>query len=326
MVRGRTSAPQGLSLGHEITGEVVEIGECARAATRARASARAARRRALHQPHHFGAPLPRPLPAGRDVETLSRGDIVTVPFNIACGRCDMCKRGLTGICLRTNPARPGAAYGYVDMGGWRGGQARYVTVPYADWNLFPFADRAGALEKIADIALLSDILPTGYHGAVTAGVGPGKSVYIAGAGPVGLAAAVGARLLGAAVVIVGDLNAERLAHARAQGFETVDVSKGPAGDQIAAIMGGDREVDCGVDCVGFEARGCGHAHAPEQPAQVLNDMMALTRAGGACAGARRRAAARRRGAACRHRIVVARRPRPLSLSPPQAPWASPACT
>jgi glutathione-independent formaldehyde dehydrogenase len=83
MVRGRTTAPTGLILGHEITGEVLE--------------------------------------AGRDVEFIKVGDLVSVPFNIACGRCRNCREGKTGICLNVNPARPGAAYGYVDMGGWVGG-------------------------------------------------------------------------------------------------------------------------------------------------------------------------------------------------------------
>src|SRR5574342_568729 len=101
MVRGRTTAPRGLILGHEITGEVI--------------------------------------------------DLVRVPFNIACGRCTNCKEGKTGICLRVNPARPGAAYGYVDMGGWVGGQAEYVMVPYADFNLLRFKDKDRALAKIRDL-------------------------------------------------------------------------------------------------------------------------------------------------------------------------------
>ena len=92
------------------------------------------------------------------------------------------------------------------MGGWIGGQAEYVTVPYADFNLLKFPDQDQALAKIRDLTCLTDILPTGFHGAVTAGVGPGSTVYIAGAGPVGMAAAASARLLGAACVIVGDMN------------------------------------------------------------------------------------------------------------------------
>src|SRR5438552_16864777 len=199
MERGRTTAPKGQTLGHQITGEVIEL--------------------------------------GRDVEFIQKGDLVSVPFNIACGRCRMCKEGKTGICLNVNPARPGAAYGYVDMGGWRGGQAEYVMVPYADFNLLKFPDRDQAMEKIRDLTMLSDIFPTGYHGAVTAGVGTGSTVYVAGGGPVGLACAASCHLLGAAVVIVGDMIPERLAQARSFGCETVDLTKGPLTDQVAQILG-----------------------------------------------------------------------------------------
>ena len=136
------------------------------------------------------------------------------------------------------------------------------------------------MEKILDLTMLSDIFPTGYHGCVSAGVGVGSTVYVAGAGPVGLAAAAGAQLLGAAVVIVGDLNEERLAQARSFGCETVDVSKGEIKDQIDQILGVP-EVDCGVDAVGFEARGHGKDASHEAPATVLNSLMEITAAGGA---------------------------------------------
>jgi len=165
------------------------------------------------------------------------------------------------------------------MGGWVGGQAEYVLVPYADWNLLKFPDKDQALEKILDLTMLSDIFPTGYHGCVTAGVTTGSTVYIAGAGPVGLAAATSAVLLGAAVVIVGDLNADRLAKAASFGCETVDISKGDPKDQIEQILGVP-EVDCAVDAVGFEARGHGGEASTERPATVLNSMMDLTRAAG----------------------------------------------
>jgi threonine dehydrogenase-like Zn-dependent dehydrogenase len=122
-----------------------------------------------------------------------------VPFNIACGRCGNCKERKTGICLNVNPDRPGSAYGYVDMGRWVGGQAQYVLVPYADWNLLVFPDSDQALEKVRDLTMLSDIFPTGFHGPVTAWVKPGSTAYAAGAGPVGLATAHAAQLLGAAV-------------------------------------------------------------------------------------------------------------------------------
>jgi glutathione-independent formaldehyde dehydrogenase len=154
-------------------------------------------------------------------------------------------------------------------------------VPYADFNLLKFPDRAQALEKIRDLTCLSDILPTGYHGAVSAGVAPGTTVYVAGAGPVGLAAAASAQLLGAAVVIVGDVNSRRLQHASSVGFQIVDLSKDAAlGEQIAQILGVP-EVDCAIDAVGFEARGHGHSGSQiEAPATVLNSLMEITRAAG----------------------------------------------
>src|SRR5579864_367517 len=123
MVRGRTTAPKGLVLGHEITGEIIE--------------------------------------KGKDVENLEVGDLVTVPFNVVCGRCRTCREQHTGVCLNVNPSRAGGAYGYVDMGGWVGGQAEYVMVPYADFNLLRFPDRDQAMAKITDLTCLSDILPTG---------------------------------------------------------------------------------------------------------------------------------------------------------------------
>ena len=242
MVRGRTTAPRGLILGHEITGEVVE--------------------------------------KGVDVEMVEVGDLCSVPFNIACGRCRNCREGQTGICLTVNPARPGAAYGYVDMGGWVGGQAEYVMVPYADFNLLKFPDKDRAMARIRDLTLLSDIFPTGYHGAVKAGVGPGATVYVAGAGPVGLACAASCHLLGAAVVIVSDMLSERLAQARTFGCEVIDLRQDASlADQITQILGAP-EVDCAVDCVGFEARGHGDDSTQEMPATVLNSIMEVTRAGG----------------------------------------------
>jgi glutathione-independent formaldehyde dehydrogenase len=168
----------------------------------------------------------------------------------------------------------------VDMGGWVGGQAEYVMVPYADFNLLKFPDKERAMDKIRDLTCLSDIFPTGYHGAVTAGVGPGTTVYVAGAGPVGLACAAACQLLGAGVVIVGDLNKDRLQQARSFGCETVDVSlQTSLADQIDQILGAP-EIDCAVDCVGFEAHGHGAEAKEEAPATVLNSLMTLTRAGG----------------------------------------------
>jgi glutathione-independent formaldehyde dehydrogenase len=241
MVRGRTTAPVDLVLGHEITGEVVEVGP--------------------------------------DVEFIKVGDIVSVPFNISCGRCRNCKERKTGVCLNVNPDGYGSAYGYVDMGGWVGGQANYVLVPYADWNLLKFPDKDQALDKIMDLTMLSDIFPTGFHGCVSAGVTVGSTVYIAGAGPVGLAAATSAHLLGASVVIVGDMNTQRLTQAASFGCETIDLTKGTPKEQIEQILGVP-EVECAVDAVGFEAKGHGADASHEAPATVLNSLMEVTNSGG----------------------------------------------
>src|SRR6266508_4311889 len=214
---------------------------------------------------------------------LQHGVILrVVATNIACGRCRNCKERATGVCENVNPARAGAAYGYVDMGGWLGGQARYVTVPYADWNLLRFPDRDQAMDKIRDLAMLSDIFPTGYHGAWTAGVTTGSTVYIAGAGPVGLACATSAHLLGAAVVIVADVNAERLAQAASFGCETINLSEtDDVRGALQQLLGGAGEVDAAVDCVGFEARGHGaEGSQGEAPATVQNTIMDITRAAG----------------------------------------------
>ena len=241
MVRGRTTAPTGMVLGHEITGEVIELGS--------------------------------------DVEYIKKGDLVTVPFNVACGRCRTCRAQESGVCLNVNPGRAGGAYGYVDMGGWIGGQAEYVLVPYADFNLIPFPDKEQAMAKIKDLTMLSDILPTGFHGAVNAGVGVGSIVYVAGAGPVGLATAASAHILGAAVVMIGDMNAERLHHAESVGFVPIDLTKSENLGELIEKVVGKPEVDAAIDAVGFEARAQGK-DGEEAPATVLNSLMTIVRAAG----------------------------------------------
>lgn len=241
MVRGRTTAPTGMILGHEITGEVIECGS--------------------------------------DVEFIKIGDLVTVPFNVACGRCRTCREQETGVCLNVNPGRAGGAYGYVDMGGWVGGQAEYVLVPYADFNLIRFPDRDLAMSKVLDLTMLSDILPTGFHGAVNAGVGVGSIVYVAGAGPVGLAAAASAQILGAAVVMVGDLIPDRLKHAESVGFIPIDLTQSENLGELIEQVVGKPEVDSAIDAVGFEARAQGTS-GEEAPATVLNSLMLVVRAAG----------------------------------------------
>jgi glutathione-independent formaldehyde dehydrogenase len=238
--RARSEARPGFVLGHEITGEVVEV--------------------------------------GRDVELLQVGDLVSAPFTIACGSCRNCREGEIALCETVNPGGLGGAYGFPGLGPWLGGQSDYVLAPYAEHNLLRFPDRERAMDKILDLALLSDILPTGYHGALTAGVRPGSTVYIAGAGPVGLCAAISADLLGAALVVLGDVNPDRLAHAAALGWATADLSaETPLADQIEALAG-LREVDAAVDCVGFMARGHGAASGQESAAAALDDVIDIARA------------------------------------------------
>lgn len=239
---GRFAAPEGMVMGHEMTGEVVEVGS--------------------------------------DVEFLQVGDLCSVPFNVSCGRCRNCKERHTDVCMNVNDQVDCGAYGF-NLGNWQGGQADYLMVPYADWNLLRFPDKDQAMEKILDLTLLSDILPTGYHGCIAAGCKTGSTIYIAGAGPVGRAAAASARLLGASCIIVGDRNQARLDLVRNAGYEIVNTtSDTPVADQIEAIFG-DREVDCGVDAVGLEAHGEGDEDREEHPEAVINTLFEVVRAGGA---------------------------------------------
>lgn len=238
----RFAAPAGMVMGHEMTGEVIE--------------------------------------AGRDVQFINVGDLVSVPFNVACGRCRNCKERHTDVCMNVNPQVDCGAYGF-NLGGWQGGQTEYLMVPYADWNLLKFPNKDQAMAKIRDLTLLSDILPTGYHGCIEAGVTTGSTVYIAGAGPVGRCAAASARLLGASCIIVGDRNQSRLEVVKKAGYEVVDTKQEtPVADQIEAILG-QREVDCGVDCVGLEAHGYGKKDGAEHSEAVINTLFDVVRAGGA---------------------------------------------
>ena len=239
---GRFAAPSGMVMGHEMTGEVIEV--------------------------------------GRDVEFIKKGDLCSVPFNVSCGRCRNCKERHTDVCMNVNDKVDCGAYGF-NLGNWQGGQADYLMVPFADWNLLRFPNKEQAMAKIRDLALLSDILPTGYHGCIAAGCRTGSTVYIAGAGPVGRCAAASARLLGASCIIVGDRNKERLDLVRKAGYQVIDTSTGtPVADQIEAILG-DREVDCGVDAVGLEAHGEGDADGDVRSEAVINTLFDVVRAGGA---------------------------------------------
>ncbi|NUV62626.1 glutathione-independent formaldehyde dehydrogenase [Streptomyces sp. CAI-85] len=240
--RGSFPVPEGMVMGHEMTGEVIEVGP--------------------------------------DVEFLGEGDLVSVSFNVACGRCRNCRARRTDVCETTNTAVPCGAYGF-NLGDWTGGQAEYLFVPYADFQLLRFPDRDQALAKIRDLALLSDILPTAFHGLMEPGAKPGSTVYLAGAGPVGRCGAAAARLLGASCIIVGDYHKDRLELMRRNGCETIDLNQDAAlTDQIEAILG-EPTVDCAVDHVGTEAHGIGREAEDMNPAHAINQVIDATRAGGA---------------------------------------------
>jgi glutathione-independent formaldehyde dehydrogenase len=238
MYEGRTAAEPGIVFGHENLGVIEEVGS--------------------------------------GVTSLEPGDRVVMPFNVACGFCRNCQAGFTGFCLTVNPSGfAGGAYGYVAMGPYPGGQAEYLRVPYADFNclLLP----AGT-DHEADYALLADIFPTGYHGCELAAVGPGDTVAVYGAGPVGLMAAYAALLRGASRVFVVDRVPERLAKASEIGAVPVDFSRGDPVQQIKDQTRGEG-TDKGVDAVGYQAfaRDGGH----EEPAAVLNQLVQTVRPTGA---------------------------------------------
>jgi glutathione-independent formaldehyde dehydrogenase len=242
---GRFAAPPGMLMGHENTGEVVETGS--------------------------------------QVQYLKQGDLCSVPFNVACGTCRNCKERHTDVCLRANEELGYCgAYGF-NLGGWQGGQAEFMLVPWADFQLLKFPDKDQALEKIRDLALLSDILPTGFHGCVEARVAPGSTVYIAGAGPVGRCAAASAHLLGASCIIVADSNAARLELVEKSGYEVVHTSSAtPVPDQIEKILGtGERWVDAAIDCVGLECHGYGPKGSSNEEEAVINMLLEVIKPSGA---------------------------------------------
>jgi len=203
--------------------------------------------------------------AGSGVTRLQRGDRVVVPFTISCGDCFFCQRSLFAACETTNPGRgailnkkgtrPGAGlFGYSHLyGGYAGGQAEFVRVPKANVGPLVIPDSTLSDERVL---FLSDILPTGYQAVVNAKVGPGSTLAIFGAGPVGLMAAASARMLGVEGIFMIDHHAYRLDFAaRTYGIEPInfDEVEDPA-ERIIERTGG-RGVDASIDAVGFEAKG-----------------------------------------------------------------------
>jgi glutathione-independent formaldehyde dehydrogenase len=211
---------------------------------------------------------------GPGVNRIKVGDRVSVPFNLACGTCRNCDHGFTSACLRANPSgQPGAGYGYPMMGPYWGGQAELLRVPWADFNLL---ELPAGTENENDFTMLSDIFPTGYHGTELAGVAPGRTVAIFGAGPVGLMAAHSARIRGASQVFVVDKETDRLALAEQLDATPVNFAEVDPTEFIRDATDGFG-VDCGVEAVGFQA------HDPsgdEHPALVLDRLVDVVRATG----------------------------------------------
>ncbi|MDH2426269.1 glutathione-independent formaldehyde dehydrogenase [Sphaerisporangium sp. TRM90804] len=235
MYEGRTSMEPGRVLGHENYGEVVEVGDA--------------------------------------VERIAVGDIVSVPFNVACGTCKNCGAGLTNYCIRANPepGLAGAAYGFADMGPYQGGQAEYLRVPWADFNCCRMPE--DGVDKQNDYVMLADIFPTGYHATEMAGVRPGESVVIMGAGPVGLMAALSCVVKNASKVMVVDRHPDRLRLAESIGAIAVDDSRGSPVEQVLELTGGEG-ADRGCECVGYQA------HDPqgrEHPDDTLNKLVECVR-------------------------------------------------
>jgi glutathione-independent formaldehyde dehydrogenase len=233
MYEGRTNVEKGKVLGHENLGQVIETGEA--------------------------------------VQIVKKGDMVCLPFNISCGSCINCERGLTGFCLTANPGVAGAAYGYAGMGPYNGGQAELLRVPFADFNCLVLPE--DAREKETDYVMLSDIFPTGWHATRLSGLKPGESVVIYGCGPVGLMAAHSAMIQGASQVIVIDRHKDRLKLALEIGALALDDTKGSVVEEVMELTHG-QGADRGCECVGYQ---CHDPAGHEVPNLTMNDLVACVR-------------------------------------------------
>jgi threonine dehydrogenase-like Zn-dependent dehydrogenase len=172
------------------------------------------------------------------------------------------------------PGMAGAAYGFAGMGPYSGGQAQYLRVPYADFNCLQLPDDADAKE--CDYVMLSDIFPTGWHATRLANLEPGQSILIYGAGPVGLMAAMSAKVQGASQIFVVDGQADRLALAEQIGATPIDTKDGDIGDRIREMTGG-LGADCGAECIGYQ---CHNNKGKEVPNLVMNSLIDAVKATG----------------------------------------------
>ena len=214
MYEGRTSFETGRTFGHENMGQVVEVGDA--------------------------------------VRKVKVGEYVVLPFNVSCGFCKNCERGLTNYCLtmQPEPSFAGAAFGFADMGPYQGGQAELLRVPFGDFMALRLGEDAA--ERQTDYVMLADIFPTGYHATEMAGVKPGDQTVIMGGGPVGLMAAYSAILKGAGRVWVVDRHPDRLALAGKIGAIPIDDA---VQDPVQVIKDATLGLgaDNGCECVGYQA-------------------------------------------------------------------------
>jgi glutathione-independent formaldehyde dehydrogenase len=233
---------------------------------------------------------------GSAVRSVKVGDRVVLPFNVGCGFCFNCSRGYSNACLTANPQSHGAGYGYSGMGPHRGGQAELVRVPYADYNCLKLPGTPGdAFED--DFLMLADVFPTGFHATEQAHVKPGDTVAIFGAGPVGLMAALSAKLKGASEIYVVDNVRERLDLAKQIGATPVDFSTGDPVEQILELRKPHRErvqnlrdgagdkmpgVMCTIDAIGYEAKEHetgdrnNATKSDQKPEELLADLVRVT--------------------------------------------------
>jgi threonine dehydrogenase-like Zn-dependent dehydrogenase len=199
------------------------------------------------------------MEVGAGISTLKVGDRVVVPFTICCGECEQCRRGNWSVCERSNRNKKLAdtlfghttagLYGYTHLtGGYAGGQAEYVRVPYADVTPVHIPD--GLSDE--QVLFLGDIFPTGWQAAVQCDIQPSDTVAVWGAGPVGQFALRSAVLLGAKQVLCIDRVPERLDMARAGGATTIDFDRESVLDRLAELTHGKGPEKC-IDCVGMEA-------------------------------------------------------------------------
>jgi threonine dehydrogenase-like Zn-dependent dehydrogenase len=232
------SMEKGDVLGHEFMGEVVEV--------------------------------------GKGVSNLRVGERVVVPFPIACGNCVSCQSGTTSLCENSNPNAwaaeklwghsPSGLFGYSHLlGGYAGGQAEYVRVPFADIGPLKVPDHLSDEQ----VLFLSDIFPTGYMGAEMCDIKPGATVAVWGAGPVGLFAIASARLLGAERIIAIDRFDARLRRAfvSAGATDTINYETHDVYDTLQGLTGG-RGPDACIDAVGLEAHACGPMYALDRVKQA----------------------------------------------------------